>query len=232
MGIMASQSTGNLGMFVQSSSSEPPKAGDTTITLESANRYATRPYNLVPKSWQNDSHVYADLTEATAVTINSLRQAFAIQRWYERAARGGTRYTEILKSFFGVTSPDARLQRSEYLGGNSTPIQVNAVAQTAATDSNSPQANLAAYSTVSGRSGFTKSFVEHGYVIGLVNVRCDLNYQQGLNRLWSRQTKFDFYWPQFAHLGEQAVLNKEIYAQGENVKNANGDIIDNLPFGY
>lgn len=163
---------------------------------------------------QPDS-IYADLTTATAYTINSLRQAFQVQRLYERDARGGTRYTEILRAHFGVVSPDARLQRPEYLGGSSSPININPVQQTSATDSTSPQGNLAAFGLTSSKiHGFTKSFVEHGYIIGLVNVRADLTYQQGLQRLWSRQTRFDFYWPALAHLGEQAVLNKEIYAQG------------------
>lgn len=163
----------------------------------------------------NVSDIYADLTTATAYTINSLRQAFQVQRLYERDARGGTRYTEILRAHFGVISPDARLQRPEYLGGSSSPININPVQQTSATDSTSPQGNLAAFGLTSSKiHGFTKSFVEHGYIIGLVNVRADLTYQQGLQRLWSRQTRFDFYWPALAHLGEQAVLNKEIYAQG------------------
>ena len=163
----------------------------------------------------DDFGLYADLTTATAYTINSLRQAFQVQRLYERDARGGTRYTEILRAHFGVVSPDARLQRPEYLGGSSSPININPVQQTSATDSTSPQGNLAAFGLTSSKiHGFTKSFVEHGYIIGLVNVRADLTYQQGLQRLWSRQTRFDFYWPALAHLGEQAVLNKEIYAQG------------------
>ena len=156
-----------------------------------------------------------DLSEATAVTINSLRQAFQLQKLYERDARGGTRYTEILRAHFGVISPDARLQRPEYLGGSSTRININPVQQTSATDTTSPQGNLAAYGVLGDKvNGFIKSFVEHGYIIGLVNVRADLTYQQGLNRMWSRQTRFDYYWPALAHLGEQAVLNKEIYAQG------------------
>lgn len=171
------------------------------------------------------SGVYADLSTATAYTINSLRQAFQVQRLYERDARGGTRYTEILRAHFGVVSPDARLQRPEYLGGSSSPININPVQQTSATDSTSPQGNLAAFGLTSSKiHGFTKSFVEHGYIIGLVNVRADLTYQQGLQRLWSRQTRFDFYWPALAHLGEQAVLNKEIYAQGT--------VADDEVFGY
>lgn len=171
------------------------------------------------------SGVYADLTTATAYTINSLRQAFQVQRLYERDARGGTRYTEILRAHFGVVSPDARLQRPEYLGGSSSPININPVQQTSATTDTTPQGNLAAFGLTSSKiHGFTKSFVEHGYIIGLVNVRADLTYQQGLHRLWSRQTRFDFYWPALAHLGEQAVLNKEIYAQGTSV--------DDEVFGY
>lgn len=157
----------------------------------------------------------ADLSSATPISINDLRQAFQIQKLYERDARGGTRYTEILRSHFGVISPDARLQRPEYLGGSSARISINPVQQTSATNDTTPQGNLAAFGVVSDSfHGFSKSFVEHGYVFGFVNVRADLTYQQGLNRMWSRQGRFDFYWPVLAHLGEQAVLNKEIYAQG------------------
>jgi hypothetical protein len=159
--------------------------------------------------------LYADLTTATAATINDLRYAMAAQEFLERDMRGGTRYTEIIRSHFGVISPDGRLQRPEYLGGSSTPININPVAQTSSTDGTSPQGNLSAFGTVSdGKGGFVKSFTEHGFVIGLINVRADLTYQQGLNKLWSRQERFDHYWPEFAHLGEQEVLNKEIFAQG------------------
>ena len=159
--------------------------------------------------------VTADLSTASPISINDLRQAFQIQKLYERDARGGTRYTEILRSHFGVISPDARLQRPEYLGGSSARISINPVQQTSATNDTTPQGNLAAFGVVSDSfHGFSKSFVEHGYVFGFVNVRADLTYQQGLNRMWSRQGRFDFYWPVLAHLGEQAVLNKEIYAQG------------------
>lgn len=157
----------------------------------------------------------ADLSTATPISINDLRQAFQIQKLYERDARGGTRYTEILRSHFGVISPDARLQRPEYLGGSSTRISINPVQQTSSTNEITPQGNLAAFGVASDSfHGFSKSFVEHGYIFGFVNVRADLTYQQGLNRMWSRQGRFDFYWPVLAHLGEQAVLNKEIYAQG------------------
>ena len=177
--------------------------------------------------------IYADLTAATAATINQLRQAFQIQKLYERDARGGTRYIEILKSHFGVTSPDARLQRPEYLGGGSSPINVSPVAQTSSTDVTSPQGNLAAFGTVGMRGhGFNKSFVEHCVIIGLASVRADLTYQQGLNRMFSRQTRWDFYWPALAHIGEQAILNKEIWAQDPANVDANGDPINDGVFGY
>ena len=157
--------------------------------------------------------IYADLSAATAATINQLRQAFQIQKIYERDARGGTRYTEIIRAHFGVTSPDARLNRPEYLGGGSVRLNVNPIAQTSSTSTQpTPQGNLAAMGTFSaGRVGFSKSFTEHTLLLGLVSVRADLNYQQGLNRMWSRSTRFDFYWPALSHIGEQTVLNKEIY---------------------
>lgn len=170
------------------------------------------------------NRLYADLSSATASTINALRQSFQVQRLLERDARGGTRYTEIIRSHFGVTSPDARLQRPEYLGGGSSPINFYPVTQNSETDT-SPQGNLAAtaVSSSSGK-GFTKSFTEHGIVIGLVSVRADLNYQQGLNRMFSRRQRYDFYWPALAHIGEQTILNKEIYLRG--------DANDDLTFGY
>ena len=159
--------------------------------------------------------VYADLTDATSATINQLRLAFATQKFLEKQARGGSRYIEVIKSHFNVTSPDARLQRPEYLGGGSSPINISPVAQTMSTDSTSPQGNLAGVGTsVLNQHGFTKSFTEHCILIGLVSVRADLTYQQGLNRMYSRQTIYDYYWPTLSTIGEQAVLNKEIYAQG------------------
>ena len=183
--------------------------------------------NLAEMRW-NDPKLEVDLSTATAATINDIRQAFQLQKLYERDARGGTRYTEIVRSHFGVTSPDARLQRPEYLGGGHVPINVSAVPQTSETDANTPQGNLAAFATSSGTSkGFVKSFTEHGIILGLANVRADLNYQQGLNRMMSRSTRFDYYWPSFAHLGEQAVLNKEIFAVGFS-----GPGTDELVFGY
>jgi hypothetical protein len=175
--------------------------------------------------------IYADLSTATAATINSLRLAFQTQRLLERDARGGTRYTEIIKSHFQVTSPDARLQRSEYLGGNSTQINFTPIPQTTATGltgGTTPLGNLSAMATHSqSGAGFVKSFTEHGLLIGLASVRADRNYQQGLNRMFSRQTKLDFYWPALSHIGEQAVLNKEIYARGTGTVTTDADT-----FGY
>lgn len=168
---------------------------------------------------------YADLESISGATINSLRTAFQMQKFYERLARGGTRYTEVLRSFFGVVSPDARLQRPEFLGSFTKMVNVNPIAQTSATDSTSPQGNLSAYGvTASKFHGFTKSFVEHGYIIGFVCARADLTYQQGINRMWLRSTVYDFYWPTFAHLGEQAIELREIYAQGSEA--------DTTVFGY
>lgn len=177
-------------------------------------------------SWPSTGgELYADLSDATAATINQLREAFQIQRLYERDARGGTRYTEILQSHFGVTSPDARLQRPEYLGGGKTPVSMQPIPQTSSTDATSPQGNLSAMGTVGVQGhGFSKSFVEHGVIIGMACVFADLTYQQGMNRMWSRRDRWDFYWPALAHLGEQAVLNEEIYTQGTSV--------DKDVFGY
>lgn len=175
-----------------------------------------------------NSPMFADLSSATAATINQLRQSFQIQKLLERDARGGTRYTEIIRAHFGVISPDARLQRPEYLGGGSTVININPIAQTSATNlsgGSTVLGNLAAMGTsLASGHGFTQSFVEHGVIIGLVSVRADLTYQQGLPRMWSRSTRYDFYFPAFATLGEQAILNKEIYATGAST--------DNDVFGY
>ncbi len=169
--------------------------------------------------------IYADLSSATAATINQLRQAFQIQKLYERDARGGTRYTEIIRAHFGVTSPDARLQRPEYLGGGQSMVNVTPVAQTSSTDATSPQGNLSAFGTTSLMGhGFTKSFTEHCVLLGMVSVRADLSYQQGLPRMFSRSTRWDFFWPALAHIGEQAILNKEIMIQD--------DPADELVFGY
>ena len=184
-----------------------------TTVLEAQGAY---PNNLV-----------ADLGNATAATINELRLAFQLQKLYERDARGGTRYIEIIKSHFGVTSPDARLQRPEYLGGERIPINIDQVIQTSGTmEGTTPQGNTGAYSLTGNQGSYFKhSFVEHGYVLGLACVRTEHTYQQGLEKIWNRKNRFDFYWPALANIGEQAILNKEIYLQ--EVKSMNEEA-----FGY
>jgi len=212
-GVNKARNTTNLTAYESNGSSRVYASGGSIDPSNSDKAMYVEKFLLTGSDYY--PNIYADLSTATAATINSLREAFQLQRLYERDARGGTRYTEIVKSHFGVTSPDARLQRPEYLGGGSTPVNVHPVAQTSGTSGSAYQGNLAAFGTVgvSGHS-FTKSFTEHCLIIGLVSVRADLTYQQGLNRMFSRQTRFDFYWPALAHLGEQAVLNKEIFAQG------------------
>lgn len=184
-------------------------------------------HTLVAEEDTNNSgypNIRADLTSVTAATINDLREAFALQRMAERDARGGTRYQELIKSHFNVTGGDARLQRPEYLGGNTTPVIINQVPQTSESGTTA-QGTMTGFGTVhSNGGGFTKSFTEHCVIIGMVSVRADLTYQQGIDKMWSRSTKVDFYWPELAHLGEQGVLNKEIYAD------ASGN--DDTVFGY
>ncbi len=177
-------------------------------------------YSLQP------ANLWANMAGSTSTSINALRQAFAIQRLYEKNARGGTRYIEIIKAHFGVQSPDARQQRSEYLGGTRVPINMDQVIQTSNSgDGITPQGNTAAYSlTAFNESMFTKSFTEHGYIIGLACIRTEHTYQQGIERFWSRKKMLDYYFPTLANLGEQAILNKEIYAQG--------NATDNEAFGY
>lgn len=179
------------------------------------------------------SGLVADLSQATSATINSLRQAFQIQRLFERDALANNgRYVEVLMSHFAVRSPDARLQRPEYLGGGKVNVAVHTVPQNSGTTSTSPQGNLAGYGVAAGQVGFSKSFVEHGFVIGLMCITSDQTYQQGIDRMWSRKGRFDYYWPVLAHLGEQAVLNKEIFAQGSTVVDVDGNVVDDQPFGY
>ena len=170
--------------------------------------------------------LYADLSGATSATINQLRQAFQLQKFLERDARGGTRYIEIIKSHFGVTNPDFRLQRPEYLGGTHSDIEMTTIAQTGPTQTGvTPQGNLAAMGVAfDSKRVFNKSFTEHGFIIGLASVYAPNTYQQGLNRMWSRSTRYDYFWPSFAHLGEQAIFNKEIYCDGSSS--------DDSTFGY
>lgn len=199
----------------------------STLNINTANQYFGVT-GIDYAAYDPNGTLYADLSTATAATINQLRQSFQIQKLLERDARGGTRYTEIIRSHFGVISPDARLQRPEYIGGGSSNISINPIAQTSGTNASgttAPLGTLAAMGTALAHNhGFTYSATEHGVIIGLVSVRADLTYQQGLARMWSRSTRYDFYFPAFATLGEQAVLNKEIYVRG--------DSNDNSVFGY
>ena len=178
--------------------------------------------------------IYVDLGSASSVTINALRNAVTLQQWFEKNARYGTRYIEFIQGHFGVHAQDFRLQRPEYLGGLKTYISVNPVVQNSSTDNTSPQGNLAAYAlSTDSKRLFTKSFVEHGWIIGLASVTADLTYQQGLGREWSRFSKYDYYFPTFAHLGEQPVLNKELYCQPDSVTDpVTGAAVNDLPFGY
>jgi len=227
LGTSAPVVTNNINMEMKGSTENVSRlvTTGTAATTMGLNGYASTNQNL---RWGAATGLQADLSTATAATINSLRLAFQVQRMYERDARGGTRYVEILKAHFNVTSPDFRLQRPEYLGGSTTKLGSTAVPQTSSTDATTPQGHLSAYATLSGSgNGFNHSFTEHGYIIGLVSLRADLNYQQGLNRMWSRSTRFDFYWPALSHLGEQAIYNKEIYAVGSAVAGQ-----DDLVFGY
>lgn len=188
---------------------------------------------LTINAWSNEDgtyyntsmDLYADMSNINSTTINQLRQAFQIQKLLEKDARGGTRYREVLREHFGVISPDSRMQIPEYLGGYRLPINVSQVIQTSSTDNTSPLGNTAALSvTTMNKPMFTKSFTEHGFIMGLAVVRTDQTYQQGIERMWSRTGRYDYYWPVLANIGEQAILNKEIYAQG-NAK-------DNEAFGY
>lgn len=208
--------TGNAPIMATTNTQPAPHGPGIYVARDGASstQFAAMTWDSGPSNVSTGS-VYADLSKVSAVTINGLRTAFQMQKFYERLARGGSRYTEVLRSFFGVVSPDARLQRPEFLGSFTKMVMVNPIAQTSSTDTTSPQGNLSAYGvTASNFHGFTKSFVEHGYIIGFVCARADLTYQQGINKMWLRSTVYDFYWPTFAHLGEQAIELREIYAQG------------------
>lgn len=181
----------------------------------------------------NPNGLYADLSAATAATINSLRTAFAIQKYFENAGLHGTRYIEYIRSVFGVTSSDARLQRAEYLGGERIPINIDQIIQTSSTDSTSPQGNTAGLScTINRQNVFTKSFEEHGTLMCLMTIRTEHTYQQGLHKKWTRKKWTDFYNPFFANLGEMPILNENIYAQGSTIVDEDGNEIDKQAFGY
>ena len=218
--------TGNAPIMATTNTQPAPHVPGIYVARDGASstQFSAMTWDTSPANVASGS-VYADLSDVSAITINGLRTAFQMQKFYERLARGGSRYTEVLRSFFGVVSPDARLQRPEFLGSFTKMVMVNPIAQTSATDDTSPQGNLSAYGvTASNFHGFTKSFVEHGYIIGFVCARADLTYQQGINKMWLRSTVYDFYWPTFAHLGEQAIELREIYAQGTEA--------DTTVFGY
>lgn len=218
--------TGNAPILATTNTQPAPHGPGIYVARDGASstQFAAMTWDTNPSNVKTGS-VYADLSKVSAITINGLRTAFQMQKFYERLARGGSRYTEVLRSFFGVVSPDARLQRPEFLGSFTKMVMVNPIAQTSATDTTSPQGNLSAYGVTAAKfHGFTKSFVEHGYIIGFVSARADLTYQQGVNRMWLRSTVYDFYWPTFAHLGEQAIELREIYAQGSEA--------DTTVFGY
>ena len=218
--------TGNAPILATTDTQPAPHAPGIYVARDGASstRFAAMTWDSNPSDVLT-GRAYADLSDVSAITINGLRTAFQMQKFYERLARGGSRYTEVLRSFFGVVSPDARLQRPEFLGSFTKMVMVNPIAQTSATNDTTPQGNLSAYGvTASKFHGFTKSFVEHGYIIGFVCARADLTYQQGVNKMWLRSTVYDFYWPTFAHLGEQAIELREIYAQGTES--------DTTVFGY
>lgn len=206
--------------------------------LNSNPNYFTQTYTnedtAVLQAAGKGNSLLTDLSSATGATINQLRQAFAIQRFYEALARGGSRYTEFVRNIFGVVSPDARQQRSEFLGARRFQINMDQVLQTSSTDAVTPQGNTAAFScTVNANDLFTYSATEHGFIMILAVVRTTHTYQYGLEKMWNRKKFTDLYVPQFANLGEMPILNKEIYAQGSSVTDPNtGDIVDEEVFGY
>lgn len=199
--------------LLRKASDDSLSAFGSTIVNNNPNSQLVNSGGTVPSYLDPNGTLEADLSSATAATINELREAFQTQKLIERDARGGTRYTEIIRSHFGVTSPDARLQRPEYLGGSSDPVMITPVANTEG--ATNEQGHLTGYGTVVVRNaGFVKSFTEHCYLIGIVNVRSDITYQQGLHRMWARSTRYDFYWPALAHLGEQVVEKQELFCDG------------------
>jgi hypothetical protein len=219
----------NIVVGESTTAATPPATGGAETWMDNAGgtplrNDATEPASV---SYPDNVNIFADLSNATAATINDIRLAFQTQRLLERDARSGTRYNETILAHFGVTVPDYRVQRPEFLGGGSSQVNVTPVAQTSgqpAPTADDKLGELAGVGTVSGRHGFTKSFTEHGIVIGLVNARGDITYSQGIERYWSKATRYDFYYPVLAQIGEQSVLNKEIYYQDTTV--------DDDVFGY
>ena len=220
----------NLGVYSGLYGTAPHPLGSTPATGElDASAFGVPTQAQLGDNLDNSGLIAIASGNAQAATINQLRLAFQIQKFYEQQARGGSRYTEVVRSFFGVTSPDARLQRPEYLGGNRVPINVNQVIQQSGTESTgTPQGTVVGMSqTTDSHEDFIKSFTEHGFIIGVMVARYDHTYQQGLNRMWSRKDKFDYYWPVFANIGEQAVKNKEIFATGSAAGSKDEEV-----FGY
>lgn len=219
----AGGSTGNAGPLLSDESAPlPPRNYDF---WKAASAVGDNIVFEATAAANGDPMIYADLTEATGIDINTFRQAFLVQQLLERDARGGTRYTEIVRSHFGVVSPDARQQRPEYIGGGVSAMNITPVAQTAPTE-DGPLGALGATGSSSGTHRATYAATEHGVILGLIVVRSELHYQQGIHRMWSRQTRLDMPWPSLAQLGEQAVLRKEIYAVGDD------GTLDNVIFGY
>lgn len=212
----------NIGLYTKNTS--PEQLNVKGISSDGSNIQATIGTEIA---------LAVDLSDATAATINQLRQAFAIQRFYEAQARGGSRYIEFVQNVFGVTSPDARQQRAEYIGGMRFPINMDQVLQTSSTDATSPQGNTSAFScTVNSDNLCTYSATEHGYFLVVGCIRTNHSYQQGIERMWNRKKFFDFYVPQLANIGEQEIRNKELFAQGSNVVDSDGKVVDDQVFGY
>lgn len=217
---------GNVGIGIGSNSvgATAAKASAFIVPMSSETFGTQIPANSTISVLRDGMDIPVTFPQTAQVTINQLRESVAIQHLLETDARGGTRYVELIRAHFNVISPDARQQRPEYLGGTSQPLNVTTVAQTSSSTDKSPQGNLAAFVTANSNAYWTKTFTEHTIIIGLANVRADLSYQQGVPRMFSRRTKYDFYWPELANLGEQSVLNKEIFAQGTSD--------DDETFGY
>jgi len=229
-----------LGTWAPVVPGDTPEGGDTiptfqtntyppnTLTLQSGEANIVNfsgGGNVNEGFFWGDPSLHADLTTATAATINDIRTAFQIQKLLERDARGGTRYIEIILSHFNVQSPDFRLQRPEYLGGGSSRIMINPIASTVAIEGETaPQGNLSAVGTGLVKAGFEHSFTEHGFIFGLLSTRQDLTYQNGIDRMWTRKTRYDHYWPSLSHLGEQAILNQELYFQPDDTQGNNEGI--------
>lgn len=212
---------GSLDMSLRNAQGVPPSTWGSTNALSSVFRNKDEVDFLA-----NQDALFTDLESATAITINELRTAFMMQSLLELDSRGGTRYIEIIQAHFNVTNPDYRLQRPEFLGGGRISLNQHPVAQTSETGA-TPQANLAAYSTASAsgsKIGFNKSFTEHGFIMILMQASGDVTYQQGLHKMWTRETRWDHFWPKFQELGEQAILNKELYFDGATI-NANDGIL-------